>query len=94
MPLGHVPCTIVMMQVGLVTFAECPVDWCRSEEKREPVSDIDTAVADSLKVLDLIRPIREADIYHSKVFTLTARPISIRGIAAITRAIACTVTSP
>ena len=34
-----------------------------SEEKREPVSDIDIAVADSLKVLDLKRPIREADIY-------------------------------
>ena len=34
-----------------------------SEEKREPVSDIDTAVADSLKVLDLKRPIREADIH-------------------------------
>ena len=33
-----------------------------SEEKREPVSDIDTAVADSLKVLDLKWPIREADI--------------------------------
>jgi hypothetical protein len=33
-----------------------------SEEKREPVSDIDTVVADSLKVLDLKRPIREADI--------------------------------
>ena len=33
-----------------------------SEEKREPVSDIDTAAADSLKVLDLKRPIREADI--------------------------------
>ena len=33
-----------------------------SEEKREPGSDIDTAVADSLKVLDLKRPIREADI--------------------------------
>jgi hypothetical protein len=31
-----------------------------SEEKREPVSDIDIAVADSLKVLDLKRPIREA----------------------------------
>ena len=30
------------------------------EEKREPVSDIDIAVADSLKVLDLKRPIREA----------------------------------
>src|SRR3974390_890562 len=33
-----------------------------SEEKREPVSDIDTAVVDSLKVLDPERPIREADI--------------------------------
>ena len=33
-----------------------------SEEKREPESDIDTAVVDSLKVLDPKRPIREADI--------------------------------
>ena len=33
-----------------------------SEEKREPASDIDTAVVDSLKVLDPRRPIREADI--------------------------------
>jgi hypothetical protein len=33
-----------------------------SEEKREPVSDIEIAVADSLKVLDLKWPIREADI--------------------------------
>jgi hypothetical protein len=33
-----------------------------SEEKHEPVSDIDTAVADSLKALDLKWPIREADI--------------------------------
>jgi hypothetical protein len=33
-----------------------------SEEKHEPVSDIDTAAADSLKVLDLKRPIREADV--------------------------------
>ena len=31
-------------------------------QKREPVSDIDIAVADSLKVLDLKRPIREADM--------------------------------
>jgi hypothetical protein len=36
-----------------------------SEEKREPASDIDTAVADSLKVLDLKRPIREADIWRT-----------------------------
>jgi hypothetical protein len=33
-----------------------------SEEKREPVSDIDTAVAESLKALDPKRPIREADM--------------------------------
>jgi len=30
-----------------------------SEEKHEPVSDIDTVVVDSLKVLDPKRPIRE-----------------------------------
>ena len=34
-----------------------------SEEKHEPVSDIDTAVLDSLKALDPNRPIREADIH-------------------------------
>src|SRR5258705_9451849 len=33
-----------------------------SEEKHEPVSDIDTAVVDSLKTLDPKRPIREADV--------------------------------
>ncbi len=33
-----------------------------SEEKHEPVSDIDTVVVDSLKVLDPKRPIREADV--------------------------------
>ena len=33
-----------------------------SVEKREPVSDIDTAVVDSLKVLDPKRPIREATV--------------------------------
>ena len=32
-----------------------------SEEKREPVSDINIAAVDSLKVLDPNRPIREAD---------------------------------
>ena len=30
-------------------------------KKRQPASDIDTATADSLKVLDPKRPIREAD---------------------------------
>jgi hypothetical protein len=33
-----------------------------SEEKREPVSDVDTVMVDSLKVLDPKWPIREADI--------------------------------
>ena len=33
-----------------------------SEEKREPVSDVNTAMMDSLKTLDPKRPIREAAI--------------------------------
>src|SRR5882757_6252715 len=33
-----------------------------SEEKQEPASDIDTALVDSLKVLDPKGPIREANI--------------------------------
>jgi hypothetical protein len=33
-----------------------------SEEKREPVSDIDTGAVDSLKALDPEWPIREADM--------------------------------
>jgi hypothetical protein len=33
-----------------------------SEEKREPVSDIDTVSMGSLKALDPNRPIREADM--------------------------------
>ncbi|MGE5774533.1 MAG: hypothetical protein ACM3Z4_21310, partial [Hyphomicrobiales bacterium] len=36
-----------------------------SEEKREPASDIDTALVDSLKALDPKRPIREANIDES-----------------------------
>jgi hypothetical protein len=36
-----------------------------SEEKHEPVSDIDTAVVGSLKALDPKRPIREADFAHN-----------------------------
>ena len=39
-----------------------------SEEKGEPVSNIDIAVADSLKVLDLKRPIREADMLTASVY--------------------------
>src|SRR5262245_22827851 len=38
-----------------------------SEEKREPVSDIDTEVVDSLKLLDPRRPIREADIMRCSI---------------------------
>jgi hypothetical protein len=38
-----------------------------SEEKREPVGDIDTAAMDSLKVLDPERPIREADIVAVRI---------------------------
>jgi hypothetical protein len=37
-----------------------------SEEKREPVSDVDTELVDSLKALDPERPIREADIAAAK----------------------------
>ena len=36
-----------------------------SEEKRVLASDLDTVMVDSLKALDLIRPIREADIMAS-----------------------------
>jgi hypothetical protein len=36
-----------------------------SEEKHEPVSDIDAVAVDSLKALDPKRPIREADIVSS-----------------------------
>jgi len=39
-----------------------------SEEKHEPVSDIDTAVVDSLKALDPKRPIREADVSRTSHF--------------------------
>src|SRR6478735_2408677 len=50
-----------------------------SEEKHEPVSDIDTVVVDSLKALDPKRPIREADIDTVVVDSLKAldpkRPI-------------------
>jgi hypothetical protein len=46
--------------------------WSDSEEKREPVSDIDTVVVDSLKALDPERPIREADIYRIKLLSFLA----------------------
>jgi hypothetical protein len=61
MPNIMIKCPILKVPVstGLTTeailFESLPTDF-------EPVSDIDTAVADSPKVLDLKRPIREADI--------------------------------
>jgi hypothetical protein len=48
-----------------------------SEEKHEPVSDIDTAAADSLKVLDLKRPIREADIERTVIRAAPTRAIAM-----------------
>jgi len=53
-----------------------------SEEKREPVSDIDIAVADSLNALDLKRPIREAEhAGEERLSTSTVDPVvaAIRG---------------
>jgi hypothetical protein len=41
-----------------------------SEEKHEPVSDIDTAPIEDLKALDPKRPIREADIEARPRFRL------------------------
>jgi hypothetical protein len=38
-----------------------------SEEKREPVGDIDTEVVESLETLDPKWPIREADIRGHKI---------------------------
>ena len=55
-----------------------------SEEKHEPASDADAAVVDSLKALDLNRPIREADIDkplnrpHLAVFGVLDWPASFR----------------
>src|SRR5215831_12760024 len=38
-----------------------------SEEKHEPAREIDTVPADSLKALDLDRPIREADLNSARL---------------------------
>ena len=57
-----------------------------SEEKHEPVSDIDTAAADSLKVLDLKRPIREADVYPQEITRVLLNLISNGFYAATKRA--------
>jgi hypothetical protein len=50
-----------------------------SEEKHEPVSDIDIAVVDSLKALDPKRPIREADMQRAVVHAV---PEFILGMSA------------
>ena len=39
------------------------IEGADSEEKHEPVGDIDTVVVDSLKALHLKWPIREADLH-------------------------------
>ena len=56
--------------MGVVRLCEKSVAWsggpsCRFREEHEPASDIDTALVDSLKVLDPDGPIREADIEAS-----------------------------
>ena len=62
-----------------------------SEEKHEPVSDIDTVVVDSLKVLDPKWPIREADSSRTsrhvrKVPTgEVASPHSINSLALVSK---------
>jgi hypothetical protein len=43
--------------------------FANSEEKHEPVSDINTAGMDSLKVFDPDRPIREANIQQSCAYS-------------------------
>ena len=45
-----------------------------SEEKREPVSDIDAVVVDRLKALDPERPIREADIRTFSAYAIEGLP--------------------
>jgi hypothetical protein len=52
-----------------------------SEEKHEPASDIDTALMDSLKVLDPEGPIREADIILSDHEVVRLNPWKKSGLA-------------
>ena len=49
-----------------------------SVEKHEPASDIDTVMADSLKALDLERPIREADVQRTSLKQANDRTARIR----------------
>ncbi len=53
---GALPTIVAVSQTGRLEKGLC----ADSEEKHEPVSDIDAAVVDSLKALDPNRPIREA----------------------------------
>src|SRR5438046_2029071 len=54
-----------------------------SEEKRDPASDINTRVVESLKVLDPNRPIREADMPPSsrRLIHSTLTPLALIGTA-------------
>ena len=56
-----------------------------SEEKQEPASDIDTALMDSLKVLDPEGPIREAGIVPQRL-----RPPAGRAVAEAAPAVEAT----
>ena len=52
-----------------------------SEEKRVLASDLDTVMVDSLKALDLIRPIREADMSGSNLLLCNLIPNPISPVA-------------
>jgi len=52
-----------------------------SEEKHEPVGDIDTVVVDSLKALDLERPIREAGRYRRLTWPAGLVPLAAADLA-------------
>jgi hypothetical protein len=59
-----------------------------SEEKHEPVSDIETAAVNSLKTLDPNRPIREADmsdhtteLVHAQTLIVPRLPNPVAGRA-------------
>jgi len=60
-----------------------------SEEKHEPASDADAAVVDSLKALDLNRPIREADIDALSVLTVIDRVYALSSLPCLIAAQHC-----
>ena len=53
-----------------------------SEEKHEPVGDIDTAAVDSLKTLDPKRPIREATEQRTQFYVGSVPILDIRLLCA------------